>query len=225
MLINCDLGEWESDADLAWMMKHIKQANVACGFHAGSIKKMILCKELADEYNVQCGMHPGVKGEKGRGNIDTLSVCEFYDLLEAQYLQFEKYSGKPTHVKLHGSLYHLSEAREDISKAYIDFAGSLSLPIIALATGAVQTLAEESQIKCYAEGFIDRNYHADGSLVSRSESNAELSNEDAIWNRVEHLQKEKGIVAVDGAVLSFSFDTLCVHSDSPLSKYALDLLA
>ena len=61
MLLNCDLGEWETAEETDWMMARIQLANVACGWHAGSPGQIVLCKQLGEKYRVECGIHPGVR--------------------------------------------------------------------------------------------------------------------------------------------------------------------
>src|SRR5437870_8186216 len=54
-----------------------------------------------------------------------------------------------------------------------------------------------------AEGFADRRYLPDGSLVPRSRPDAFVENPAKAVEQVEWLMKEKGV------------KTLCVHGDNP----------
>lgn len=204
-------------------MQHIQLANVACGWHAGSAEQMLLCAELAQKYGVQCGIHPGVKANKGRGDIEGFSVCEFYDHLEAQFLFFEKYLGEAHHIKLHGSLYHLSEKRKEIALALLDFATSSNLKIIALAGGLVVKLGHDSGLECLAEAFLDRHYLANGQLVPRGDETAELKSLEEVKKRLDSINKLGKIEARDGSILKYPIDTICVHSDSRVCREALAL--
>ena len=219
--VNCDLGEWESSDETRWMMQHIDLANVACGTHAGSAEKIVKCRTLADSYNVKMGMHPGSPGSEGRGDLSNLSVCNFYDLLEAQYVIFEKYAGKPTHIKLHGSLYHLSETNLSIREAYLEFCKSVELPIVALAGQHVSSLANESNVVVIEEAFLDRQYLANGQLVSREKSGAVITDFNVALSKYEQLIRDEGIDSIDGERLKCKVDTLCVHSDSLICKKVL----
>ena len=62
------------------------------------------------------------------------------------------------------------------------------------------------------EGFADRGYCADGSLVPRSQAGALLHGEAAARQGLA-LARGEAIRAVDGSVLDLAIDTLCVHGD------------
>ncbi len=204
-------------------MERIQLANVACGWHAGSPEQMMLCAELGQRYGVKLGMHPGVRENKGRGELKNFSVCNFYDHLEAQHIMFEKYIGEVKYIKLHGSLYHLSESREDITEALLEFAYSSKLKVIALAGGSVWKNSAKAGVECLAEAFLDRHYLPNGQLVARDKEGAELKTVEEIENRWSLLQNSGQIEAQDGSTLKLQVDTVCVHSDSVLCREAIEL--
>ena len=69
--LNCDLGEGcPHDAEL---MAMITSANVACGGHAGDLATALVTLELAGEYGVQVGAHPGFLDYVEEEGIDLLA--------------------------------------------------------------------------------------------------------------------------------------------------------
>jgi UPF0271 protein len=76
------------------------------------------------------------------------------------------------------------------------------LPIIALSGSRFQVLCAGRR-PFVAEGFADRRYRPDGSLVPRSQSNAFVANPDEAVQQVEWLLRDMGV------------QTVCVHGDNP----------
>ena len=78
------------------------------------------------------------------------------------------------HVKPHGALYN--QAAKDkvlanaIARAVKRFSGELIL--VGLAGSSLIGAGIEIGLKVANEGFPDRNYNPDGTLVSRKQSNA-----------------------------------------------------
>ena len=78
----------------------------------------------------------------------------------------------------------------------------LGLAVIGLPHTRLAALCQ-GRVPFFAEGFADRRYRPDGSLVPRSEANAFVTDpEEAVW-QAERLINEQGI------------RTLCVHGDNP----------
>ena len=65
------------------------------------------------------------------------------------------------------------------------------------------------------EGFADRAYRADGTLVPRHEPGAVIEDTD---NRCEPGGldgEDRALTAVDGSPLALEIETICVHGDTP----------
>lgn len=220
--INCDLGEWESLEETQWIMQRIDMANVACGEHAGSALQIEKCSEWASEFGVNIGMHPGVKGEKGRGDVSTLHKDVFIRLLTLQYDYFEKYAGKPEHLKLHGSLYHLSEKNEEIREALLHFVVEKKMRLLCLANGRVWNDAQSLEsVEVLGEAFLDRGYLPSGELVRRSERGAVIEDLVEVQKRFDRVMRNGGIYSVCKKEMGIHVDTFCVHSDSDVCKQFL----
>jgi len=213
ILLNCDLGEWESREQTRQLMRHLDLANIACGGHAGSIETISYCHSIARDFGVKTGAHPGLP-DGGRSDASKLTCEEFEILLRTQIEAYLSSGAKLHHIKLHGSLYHLSESRPDIRDAYLNFAAQQNCAIVCLAGGQVAYHAQSRNIPVLPEAFLDRSYQANGSLIPRDQSNATIHDLDLITRRLDQLATHQPITANDGSLINIIAQTVCVHSDS-----------
>jgi len=117
------------------------------------------------------------------------------------------------HVKPHGALYN--QAAKDqvlanaIARAVKRFSDELIL--VGLAGSSLIEAGVKVGLKVANEGFPDRNYNPDGTLVSRKESNAIIeSPEEVAAHAMDLIQN--GILFGEERV---KVDTLCLHGDHP----------
>ena len=223
---NCDLGEGGPATLTAALFPRLGSANVACGGHAGDDSSMRYCVELARFHGVRLGAHPGLQGRFGRGTAAVTSG-ELAALVVDQVSRFIHVAGSVgehvQHVKLHGSLYWLSESTPEFALAYLDvvrqvFAGRR---IFAVAGGRVSTLAAEAGVEIWPEAFADRSYQPDGLLVPRDQPGAIITRADLIAARVRELVENGRVQAVDGSWLPVAARTLCFHADTPRAENLL----
>lgn len=218
--LNCDLGEGEPFQKTAALMRHVTSASIACGGHAGDGASISRCLELAKQFGVHAGAHPGIKAGFGRG-AGTITVADFEKLLCEQSARFEQLArdqGVPFHhVKLHGTLYHLVEEQRELRTCYVEFMRRRypGVVLFGRAGGALAREARTSGIEIWEEAFLDRAYQPDGSMVPRTEANALLADLNLVRSRLELLFENGIIEAADKSHLKMSAQTLCVHSDSP----------
>jgi len=230
--LNCDLGEGEPLSHTRALMRCITSANVACGGHAGDLRTMEACIRLANRFEVRLGAHPGIpsRGDFGRG---TAGVCtEELELLLLQQVgaleRLARAAGLPLHhIKLHGALYHATEASEGLARRYL-----LSVRrwwprsvLYVRAGGRVARLARHTAGRVWEEAFADRTYGDDGSLVARGEPGAVLSEEGVILRRIKWLQEHGEIETISGRRLRIRAQTLCLHADTPRSPAPARALA
>lgn len=219
ILMNCDLGENESDELTNSLLDSVDAASICCGVHAGSEAKTRRTLEVAANKGVLIGAHPGLPDEGGRGNF-LPDADEFRSLIEAQLTQFIQIADQietwVSYVKLHGSLYHAIEKNEAYAEIYLDLLKSVGsgFDVISMAGGSFQVKAKAAGLKVWEEAFVDRAYRSDGTLVPRSESGAVLPPEKTL-ERLNTWLQEGLLETVDGDSISMHFDSLCVHSDSP----------
>lgn len=214
--LNCDMGEnTGNDEDI---MPHITSANIACGFHAGDSNSMQATVRLAKRYDVAIGAHLSWKDAEGFGRREmTLTPDEVEALvlyqMGALYAIAKTEGMELQHVKPHGALYN--QAAQDrvlanaVAGAVKRFSGDLIL--VGLAGSGLIEAGVEVGLRVANEGFPDRNYNPDGTLVSRKESHAIIESTEEV---VAHAMKliRDGVLFGEKRV---RVDTLCLHGDHP----------
>lgn len=207
--LNADLGEGGgSDAELLAL---VTSANIACGGHAGSDEIMHRTVELALEGGVLIGAHPGYEDREnfGRREMD-LSPAEVTDLVARQV---EKLAGlaRLHHVKPHGALYNQANRDERLAAAVVAGIRKISPDVIlyALPNSALAEAGRAAGLTVWAEGFADRRYRMDGSLVPRGEEGAVI------------LKTDEAVAQALTLVRGGAVQTLCVHGDGP---HAVEML-
>ncbi len=220
--LNCDLGEGEPPARTRSLMRWITSANIACGGHAGTAKTMDVCARLAGQCGVRLGAHPGPwsRGDFGRGAVQ-LTPDELELLLLQQVGALERiargHGVRLHHVKLHGALYHASETDEALGRRYV---GTVArwwprARIYARAGGRVVRWARRAGVAVWEEGFVDRVYREDGSLLPRDQPGAVMTWDREVLSRVRALAERGEWFAISGKPLGLRPQTLCLHSDTP----------
>ncbi|AAL81396.1 LamB/YcsF family protein [Pyrococcus furiosus DSM 3638] len=223
--LNSDLGESFGRYKLGLddeVMKYITSANVACGWHAGDPLVMRKTVRLAKKNNVQVGAHPGYPDLMGFGrrymkltpeearNYILYQIGALYAFVKAEGLELQ-------HVKPHGALYNAMVKEEDLARAVIE--GILDfdkrLIVVTLAGSRVVEIAREMGARVAQEGFADRAYNPDGTLVPRSRPGAVIEDKEEIAERVISMVKDGGIRAINGEWIELEVDTICVHGDNP----------
>ena len=203
---NADLGEgMPHDAEV---MAAVTSVNVACGGHAGDPGLIRRTLELAKRHGVAVGAHPGYFDREhfGRRELD-LPPGELAAQLQYQLgglLALARTAGVAvTYLKPHGALYH--QAGRDPAVARIVAAAALlnGLGLVGPPASALQAAAESLRVPYAREGFADRGYRPDGTLIPRGEPG--------------DIVKEPSEAAAQVARLTASgtVDTLCVHGDHP----------
>ncbi len=217
--INCDLGEGELVERTRALMRCVTSANVACGGHAGDVETMERCALLSVRLGVRLGAHPGLEDGFGRAHA-VISVKDFETLLIHQVGALQAVArvcrARLHHVKLHGSLYHAVEREAPLRRAFLRTMSRWFpvLKVYALAGGTVAAEASRFGLEVWEEGFLDRTYRDDGSLVPRGETGALLTDARQRKERLERLREGDGLLSAAGCPLSVRPRTLCVHGDS-----------
>ena len=123
--VNADIAEgWGAydignDADL---MKVIKSASVACGFHAGDPNTMHRLCMLAKQEGVSVGVHPGFNDLWGFGRRRIQMSARDLEYMIAYQIgalqAMAAYAGlKVTHLKAHGALNNMAAEDESYAQA------------------------------------------------------------------------------------------------------------
>jgi len=214
--LNCDMGETiGNDEDI---MPYITSANVACGFHAGDEMSMRMTVRLAKRYGIAVGAHPSWRDREGFGRREmSVRLDEVESLILDQLTTLAEIARSEgvqlRHVKPHGALYNQAAKDEAlaiaIAKAVKKFSGELIL--VGLAGSRLIDAGINIGLNVANEGFPDRNYNFDGTLVSRKQPNAIIeSPENVALHAIELAQN-----GIDFAGQRVHVETLCLHGDHP----------
>ena len=217
--LNCDMGEsfgrYSLGNDEA-IMPFITSANIACGMHAGDPLVMRQTLRLAKQHGVAVGAHPGWPDLQGFGRRE-MSLAS--DEVEAFVLYqigalaaFAKAEDVELHhVKPHGALYN--QAAKDrklanaIARAVKRFSGDLIL--VGLAGSGLIEAGVEAGLLVANEGFPDRNYNPNGTLMSRNLAGAVIESPEEVAAHAVRLAQ----VGINFGGQLVRVDTLCLHGD------------
>jgi 5-oxoprolinase (ATP-hydrolysing) subunit A len=225
--LNVDIGEgFPYDEEL---MEFASSANICCGAHAGSEELTRETIALCQKHGLRIGAHPGYpdRDAMGRRPIEKGQERDYFDSL---FQQTKRFCGwvKPAYLKPHGAFYNdtalvLPEGwnidQEDVDAGPTYGAGGIflsryagmgtlgmllrvnGLDLMGLSQTSHREIASRAKRGLIREGFADRSYQPDGTLVPRSEPGAVLQNAEAIRLQVLDL------VPV--------VDSICLHGDTP----------
>src|SRR5947207_10134473 len=222
--LNADMGEGFGAYDIgddAGLLKIIRSASIACGFHAGDPVTMHRLVTEAAAQGVSIGAHPGFNDLWGFGrrridmNPRELEYMIAYQIGALQAMAC--YAGaKVTHLKPHGSLNNMAAENLELALAIGRAIKTVDRDIIyvALAGSQMESAARELGLPVAREGFCDRLYD-DGNLTSRKVAGAVLHDPDVVRERVVNMVVNDEIVSRSGMRLKVRLDTLCVHGDEP----------
>jgi UPF0271 protein len=204
--LNADLGEGAGfDAEL---MPLITSANVCCGAHAGDPETIRETLRLATQHGVTVGAHPGYPDREhfGRRNMPEPSNALYVQLtnLIAGFITTAQSAGVSVrYVKPHGAMYNQASADPAFANVVCSAIANWNLPVLCLPGSEVEKMCGLLGVPFIFEGFADRRYRADGSLVPRTEPDAFVHDPDEAVKQAEWLIATKGV------------RTICVHGDNP----------
>lgn len=216
--INCDLGEGgEHDQQL---MPLISACNVACGGHAGTLETMQHTVDLAMEHKVEIGAHPSYPDKENFGRTPVeMDPDKLKRSLVAQILSLKQITEAEgaalVHVKPHGALYNDARKDPEIAQVIIDSILEFGNDLVLFAPyGSEISRLAEGKLQVRFEAFADRQYHRDGSLVSRLEKGAVLDKKEDVMEHLFSMISEREIVSKTGEKLDCFATTFCLHSDT-----------
>jgi UPF0271 protein len=204
--LNADLGEGAGfDAEL---MGLVTSANVCCGAHAGGPDETAATLALARRHGVAVGAHPGYPDREhfGRRNLPAPSNTLYAQLCHqlAGFVAAAARAGVAVrYVKPHGALYNQAAADAAFANVFCSAVAGWALPVVCLPGSQVEAMCATLGLPFVAEGFADRRYRADGSLVPRTEPDAFVHDPAEAVAQIERLVRDRGV------------RTVCVHGDNP----------
>ncbi len=222
--LNADLGEgfgpWRMGDDDA-LLDIVTSANVACGFHAGDARTMRRTCEAAAARGVVVGAHVSYRDLQGFGRRDlAVDPAELTDDLLYQIGALDAVARaagtRVRYVKAHGALYNRCAHDEShaaaLVRALVDH--GRGLPLLVAPGSMVATLATAAGVPCPTEGFADRAYRGDGTLVPRDRPGA-VHGPAASLAQAVGLAVDGRVTTIDGAELALAPASICVHGDTP----------
>ena len=218
--LNSDLGEGAGTEDA--IMPFITSANIACGAHAGDERSMRDTLRLAKANGVSAGAHPGYRDPANFGRV-ALDVppAELEADLVAQIAVLREIAESEglrlAHVKAHGALYNTAQHDESVAAviARAVVRSDTALVLFVFPGSAVERAARAAGIRVAREGFIDRVYERDGTLRSRTNADAMITDPERAAAQAVSFMRDGGVTARGGTFLEQAVDTLCVHGDTP----------
>jgi UPF0271 protein len=209
--LNADLGEGFAGVappDDATLLSLVSSANIACGYHAGDAVLMRHTVDEASRRGVAIGAHPGYPDPTGFGRRDlAASPKEVTAYVIAQIGALAAFcragGAKLRYVKAHGALYNRAVRDAAIADAIAEGIRLVdsSLVMLGLPNSELIAAATRSGLRSAREGFADRGYRSDGTLVPRTEAGALITDPQKAADQAERL--------------ATVVDSICVHGDTP----------
>src|SRR5437762_656583 len=129
---------------------------------------------LALRHGVAIGSHPGLPDLMGFGrrvmDVTPQEVKDYLCYQTGALREFVRAAGSDLqHVKPHGILYNMMEKDEALAVAAGEavLESGPELILMTLASGKYDAACRKRGVRVASEGFADRAYNVDGSLVSR----------------------------------------------------------
>lgn len=221
--LNADVGEsyghYKLGNDEA-MMKVIKSASIACGFHAGDPMVMARAVALAHENGVSIGAHPSFHDIQGFGRRRVAMSSKEIECMVAY--QIGALAGiaagigaKVTHVKPHGALNNMAHEDIEYASAIARAIRSVDRDLIFVANACSEMVkaGERAGLRVAQEAYADRLYEDDGALASRATPEAMIIDPARAIRQVMTFMEEGALVSRNGIKLPARIDTFCVHGD------------
>lgn len=234
--LNCDLGESFGLYQLGEqeeILKYVTSANIACGFHGGDPTVMRETVKLAIANGVKIGAHPGLPDLNGFGRREmNITPQEAYDMVVYQVGALQGFltihNETMQHVKPHGALYNMAAKdpaiAEAIAQAVYDI--SPSIVLFGLSGSELTKAGEKIGLRTAHEVFADRTYQQDGSLTSRKQPDALITDNGQAVGQVVKMVKEGKVLSQQQIEVSLQADTVCIHGDGEHAvEFAKDINA
>jgi 5-oxoprolinase (ATP-hydrolysing) subunit A len=229
MHINCDIGERGANHPVdRELMKYIAMANIACGGHAGDRESVEAFLALAAERDRDVSAHLSYPDRDNFGRISMEIPRK--ELLKSLDEQYELMGGIKT-VKFHGALYNDCWADPSLASDLAEWLKTTGITTVVTPDRSCLALESTKRgMAVMAEAFAERRYAYNPdtdrlSLVNRQldYGSIHVLNE-AVAHAVKivqeglvegHIDDGKGTVKI--LPISLKADTICIHSDSPIS--------
>jgi UPF0271 protein len=219
MDLNIDLGELPNEPRDLYTLCTV--ANVACGGHAGDLASMARAVSMCLARGVRLAAHPSYPDREGFGRttmtMDPLALrASIAEQCAALANVAKRLGHSVTAMKPHGALYHDAARDPVIADALLDGACDAlghtftvigpppsHAPDGTLGSCALLDRTIARGLAYAKEGFADRAYLPDGSLMPRSQAGAVITDD-------REAPRQALALAREGRV-----QTICIHGDNP----------
>jgi len=218
--LNADLGEgapWDDE-----LLELVSSCNIACGGHAGDAASMAATVRSALANGVAVGAHPGYPDREGFGRVSGfLDGDALYESLTEQVTALADIAAdlgaRLAHIKPHGALYNDAVGNRTLADiiARVTAEAPGAPAFMGMANTELQAAAERHGLRFIAEGFVDRAYEPDGTLVSRKEPGAVHAELAVVTTQAVRLAEQGEVTARNGDLVRVRAESLCIHGDTP----------
>lgn len=223
--LNADLGESYGNFTVgrdAELIPLLTSANLACGFHGGDPRVMDHTVAACSAAGIAVGAHPSFPDLVGFGRRVLEATGEEVEadvLYQVAALDgfCRRHGVALQHVKPHGALYNHANRTPDVAGGIAAAIASYDPQLLLVCQFGTELAraGQEAGLKVAYEGFVDRAYNADGTLVSRSVEGSVYHDRGRATEQALRMVSEGTVVAMDGTLVDAPVDTLCVHGDNP----------
>lgn len=216
--LNADLGEGGTEDEI--LLDLVSSANIACGGHAGDEATMRKSVEMAVRAGVAIGAHPGYEDREHFGRrAMVLPLDEVTQLVERQVAKLAEIARENganlQHVKPHGALYNQADRDPALAAAVAEGIKRVSgdLTLFAPPGGKLAAAGEAAGLTVRGEGFADRGYRDNGTLMPRGEPGAVISNVNEALAQAVEIALHRRVACQSGATMPLEAETICIHGD------------
>ena len=223
--LNADVGESFGEYKLGQdglLMPSVTSASIACGFHAGDPGVMRETMALAQQHGVAVGAHPSFPDLVGFGRREMRATPrEVEDFVVYQIGALAAVAAaagmRLQHVKAHGALYNMAIRDATLADAIARATASVDRSLILFGLPGSELIAAGTRagLRIAREGFADRAYRPDGTLVRRSDQGAVIEDQESVVKRAISMARDRAVNAIDGSRVALEVETICVHGDTP----------
>ena len=177
---------------------------------------------LASAHDVAVGAHPGFPDLEGFGrrelDVTPRDVEDFVVYQIGALAAIAAAQGvRLQHVKPHGALFNMAARDASLADAIARATATIDRTLILFGLPGSELIGAgwRAGLRTACEGFADRAYQPDGSLVPRQRPGAVIDDPDIVVERALRMVQNGTVEAIDGAVIPILVDTICVHGDTP----------
>ena len=221
--LHCDMGESFGIYNLGndeEMMRYVTSISVGCGFHAGDPHVMRKTVDLAKQYGVAVGAHPGYPDLMGFGRrkmeVTPEEAKDFILYQVGALTAFCQAAGlELQHVKPHGEFYQMPWKDEALARGILEAIREIKPePIfLALYNTIPYEMAQSMGMRVAGELYGDLDYYPDGTTFIKK-VHGEIDPEATVEKVLKMVLEEK-VIASDGKEIEVKGKSVCLHGDNP----------